>query len=54
MEDFKLHSPHNKYYDYALIDPRDKSIFYIAKYSGNRHIRHLQTNYQHQTIRLHC
>lgn len=30
----------NEYYVYALIDPRDKSIFYIGKGKGNRYLDH--------------
>ncbi len=31
----------DKFYVYALIDPRDKEIFYIGKGSGSRHKSHL-------------
>ena len=30
----------NEYYVYALIDPRDKSFFYIGKGKGKRYLEH--------------
>jgi hypothetical protein len=30
----------NRFYVYALVDPRDESIFYIGKGTGNRVAHH--------------
>ena len=41
----------NEYFVYALIDPRDGSIFYIGKGKGNRPYKHLteSLHYKHNT-----
>lgn len=36
-----------EYYVYGLIDPRDNTIFYIGKGSGNRIFQHEQENLKH-------
>lgn len=52
MDDFKLISPSDHYYVYALIDPRNDSIFYIGKGKGKRLKDHFYKSLKHKISNL--